>query len=109
MSKFEKTRWAENEFSKNYRDDANIYLPFRSQFVEITKSFYGHFISQNTEAKILDLGCGDGQFIQELLKSFTPALFCYPAPSANIVCPASDSVKGKQCVGKRHYQKGVIS
>ena len=74
MSKFEKTRWAENEFSKNYRDDANIYLPFRSQFVEITKSFYGHFISQNTEAKILDLGCGDGLFIQELLKSFAPAM-----------------------------------
>jgi len=62
MSKFEKTRWTENEFSRNYRDDANIYLPFRSQFFEITKSFYEHFISQNIKAKILDLGCGDGLF-----------------------------------------------
>lgn len=74
MSKFEKTRWAVNEFSQDYRDDANIYLPFRSQFFEITKSFYEHFISQNIKAKILDLGCGDGLFIQELLKSFAPAM-----------------------------------
>ena len=44
-----------------------------SQFIEITKSFYEYFISQNTEARVLDLGCGDGLFIQELLKSFTPA------------------------------------
>ena len=73
MSKFEKSRWAGSEFSQNYRDEANIYLPFRSQFVEITKSFYEYFISQNTEARVLDLGCGDGLFIQELLKSFTPA------------------------------------
>jgi len=73
MSKFEKSRWAESDFSKNYRDDANIYLPYRSQFIEIAESIYEHFISQNLEAKVLDLGCGDGLFIQELLKSFTPA------------------------------------
>lgn len=73
MSKFEKSKWADHEFSQNYRDDASIYLPLRSQFIEITKSFYDHFISQKDTAKVLDLGCGDGLFIQELLKSFTPA------------------------------------
>ena len=104
MSKFEKTRWAENEFSKNYRDDANIYLPFRSQFVEITKSFYGHFISQNTEANILDLGCGDGQFIQELLKSFTPAMVtlrwfhAYPVDTyAPLPMPGTGCSRSDQC------------
>jgi tRNA (cmo5U34)-methyltransferase len=73
MTQFETSRWAESEFSQNYRDAANIFLPFRSQFIEFTKSFYKHFISQNTQAKVLDLGCGDGLFIQELLKSFSPA------------------------------------
>jgi tRNA (cmo5U34)-methyltransferase len=73
MTQFETSRWAESEFSQNYRDAANIYLPYRSQFIEITKSFFKHFISKNTQAKVLDLGCGDGLFIQEFLKSFTPA------------------------------------
>lgn len=73
MTQFETSRWAESEFSQNYRDAANIFLPFRSTFIEMTKSFFEHFISQNTQAKVLDLGCGDGLFIQELLKSFSPA------------------------------------
>jgi tRNA (cmo5U34)-methyltransferase len=73
MSKFEKSQWADSEFSKNYRDDAEIYLPYRNKFIEITKSIYDQFISINLKAKVLDLGCGDGLFIQELLKSFTPS------------------------------------
>lgn len=73
MLKFEKSRWADSEFSQNYRDDANIYLPFRRQFIEVTKSLYAHFIDANIDARILDLGCGDGLFVQELLKSFSPA------------------------------------
>ena len=73
MSKFEKTQWIESDFTKNYRDDASIYLPFRSQFIVVTKSIYSYLNNvKNTEAKILDLGCGDGLFIQEFLKSFSP-------------------------------------
>lgn len=72
MSKFEKSRWVDSEFSRNYRDESNIFLPFRSQFVEIAKSLYAYFISSRNEARVLDLGCGDGLFVQELLKSFSP-------------------------------------
>ena len=73
MSKFEKSRWVDSEFSQGYRDDANMFLPFRGQFIEVSKSLYGHFISQKSKAKVLDLGCGDGLFIQELSKSYKPA------------------------------------
>ena len=73
MSKFEESLWSDTEFSQSYRDDADIYLPFRHQFIEVVKSFYEHFINKNTDARILDLGCGDGLFVQELLKSFSPA------------------------------------
>ncbi|MBN2514975.1 MAG: hypothetical protein JXC33_02965 [Deltaproteobacteria bacterium] len=73
MSKFEKSQWADSKVSNNYGDKANIHLPFRSLLIEIIKLFYNHLISQNTEAKILDLHCGDGIFIGELLKSFSPA------------------------------------
>ena len=73
MPQFEDTQWADGQWSQSYRDNADIYLPFRSQCIKITKSFYGHFVSRNGEARVLDLGCGDGLFIQELLKSFAPA------------------------------------
>jgi len=73
MAQFDESRWAERDFSQGYRDAANIFLPFRSQFIDITKTFYEQYTSQNSNASVLDLGCGDGLFIQELLKSFTPA------------------------------------
>lgn len=72
MSKFDDSRWADTEFSQNYRDDADIFLPFRRQFIEVAKSFYGHFFSSNPVAAVLDLGCGDGLFVQELLQFFSP-------------------------------------
>ena len=72
MSNFDDSLWADTEFSKSFREDADIFLPLRRQFIEAAKSIYGHFINPDTEAGILDLGCGDGLFIQELLKSFSP-------------------------------------
>lgn len=72
MLKFKKSRWADSQFSKEYRDDADIYLPFRSLFVEIVISFYKHFLSHKPGNRILDLGCGDGWSIHELLKLYSP-------------------------------------
>ncbi|MBU4260510.1 MAG: class I SAM-dependent methyltransferase [Proteobacteria bacterium] len=72
MAQFEKSRWADNGFSRNYRDEAEIYLPQRRHFIDLALSFYGHFIAGNRAARILDLGCGDGLLIQQLLQSFAP-------------------------------------
>jgi tRNA (cmo5U34)-methyltransferase len=72
MSKFEESRWTNSKFSQNYRDEANIYLPFRREFIEITKSLYAFFFDAKSENNVLDLGCGDGLFIEELLKTFSP-------------------------------------
>lgn len=67
MSKFDESRWAEGNFSQAYRDESEVYLPLRREFFEVTKSVYKHFLPQHAGNKILDLGCGDGLFIQELL------------------------------------------
>jgi tRNA (cmo5U34)-methyltransferase len=72
MSEFEESRWTNSEFSQNYRDEANIYLPFRREFIEITKSLYAYFFAAKSENNVLDLGCGDGLFIEELLRTFSP-------------------------------------
>lgn len=73
MTEFKKTLWADSEFAQTYRDDANIYLPFRGQFIELAKSLFGYFVKNASQARILDLGCGDGLFVQELLKNYSPS------------------------------------
>lgn len=98
MSKFEKSQWADSKFSQNYRDEANVYLPFRSQLIGITKSFYNHFISQDTEARILDRGCGEGLFIQELLKSFSPAKIVLVDGSVKMLEAARDRLGNRMNV-----------
>ena len=96
MSKFEKSRWANSEFSQGYRDEANIFLPFRGLFIEVSKSLYGHFISENPLAKVLDLGCGDGLFIQELTKSFKPSQVTLVDGSAEMLGAARKRLAGQE-------------
>jgi tRNA (cmo5U34)-methyltransferase len=95
MAKFEESRWADSEFSQGFRDDANFYLPNRGQFIEVAKSLYGHFISQNLAAKVLDLGGGDGLFIQELTKSFKPAKVILVDGSAEMLRAARKRLAGQ--------------
>ena len=69
MSDFDSSQWADSEFSQEYRKCANDYLPDRFKLIEIVKSFFRHFIHQVDAPRVLDLGCGDGLVVHELLKS----------------------------------------
>jgi tRNA (cmo5U34)-methyltransferase len=68
MSNFENSRWSDEAFAQEYRDQADGYVPERRILVEITRSLYRHLVKHNKPCRILDLGCGDGLMIQELLK-----------------------------------------
>jgi tRNA (cmo5U34)-methyltransferase len=68
MTEFNKSHWAKPEFTKEYRDSADVYIVERRKLLEILKSFYKHFIGNKPNSNILDLGCGDGIVIYELLK-----------------------------------------
>ncbi len=68
MTEFNKTRWKEYDFVQDYIANRDIYIPERKRLMEITKSFYRHFLQSNQYNNVLDLGCGDGAIIQELLK-----------------------------------------
>ena len=68
MTEFNKSQWAKPKFSQEYRDSADVYIVERRRLLDILKSFYGHFIGNKTNNNVLDLGCGDGIVIQELLK-----------------------------------------
>lgn len=62
-----------------------MYLPFRHQGIEIAISLYKHCISPGTKARVLDLGCGDGLFIQELMKSQSPVSVILVDGSAEMI------------------------
>lgn len=62
---FEDSRWADREFSRDYREEADYYLPFRELFIRTAKSVVEHFLPGKTALRILDLGCGDGFFMEK--------------------------------------------
>ncbi len=68
MTEFNKSKWANAEFGKEYIDNADIYIVERRRLLEVLKSFYRHFLSERGQNRILDLGCGDGIITHGLLK-----------------------------------------
>jgi tRNA (cmo5U34)-methyltransferase len=69
MNGFNKSQWAKDEFTREYRDNADIYVMERARMLNILKSFYSHFMKKDRKKSILDLGCGDGIIAYELLKT----------------------------------------
>ncbi len=68
MTDFDKSQWVKPEFAQAYRDSADVYIVERRRLLETLQSFYGHFLGNKPNNRILDLGSGDGIVISELLK-----------------------------------------
>ena len=68
MSEFDKSRWAKQSFSQGYREAADNFLPDRYKLFGIAKSLHKYFIAERGMRKVLDLGCGDGLLVYELMK-----------------------------------------
>ncbi len=60
MTDFDKTNWARPEFSRGYRDNADVFIVERRRMLAILQSFYTYFIKDGKGKELLDLGCGDG-------------------------------------------------
>src|SRR5512146_851397 len=60
MSEFAGSNWAKPEFSKGYRDNADVFIVERKRMLAILQSFYAHFVKDGSPKTMLDLGCGDG-------------------------------------------------
>lgn len=60
MTDFYRTNWAKSEFSKHYRENADIFIVERGRMLAILQSFYLHFVKKDKNTSLLDLGCGDG-------------------------------------------------
>lgn len=60
MTEFNTSNWANPEFSRGYRDNADVFIVGRRQMLSVLQSFYTHFMMNGRTRKMLDLGCGDG-------------------------------------------------
>lgn len=67
MTKFNQTFWSDPNYVEDYRDNADHFIVDRQAHFFILKSFFHHFVGSGTEAKVLDLGCGDGILTEQLL------------------------------------------
>ncbi len=68
MTEFTDSRWSDSAFSQGYRDSANDFIPDRSMLIGLAQFLYRHFTGGQTGNSVLDLGCGDGLFVQELFR-----------------------------------------
>ena len=70
MTKFEESEWENPESAMEFAENSERYILERERLIYIMKSFYQYFI-QNTnktgKLKVLDLGCGDGRLMEEIL------------------------------------------
>ncbi len=66
MTEFERSRWAEPDFSTKFVESADIVIVERRRAHAIMKSFFRHTYAGNKRTDVLDLGCGDGILTYEL-------------------------------------------
>jgi tRNA (cmo5U34)-methyltransferase len=69
MTEFQKTRWAEADFSRDYVESADIAIVERQRSHAIMKSFYRHHFMGGELTNVLDLGCGDGILTDVLMQT----------------------------------------
>jgi tRNA (cmo5U34)-methyltransferase len=67
MTDFKKSQWTETEYSRDYRANADNFIPERKSLLKIAASFYGQFIRDGQRKRVMDLGCGDGILAENLL------------------------------------------
>jgi len=93
MTEFNRTNWSRPEFSKQYRDNAEIYIVERRRMIEIMKSFYVHFISESGNKNVLDLGCGDGILTRNLLQVDSSISATLIDPSEDMLSKAKERLR----------------
>ncbi len=60
MTEFNRSNWAKSAFSREYRENADVFIVERQRMLAVLGSFYCHFVMDGTPKAVLDLGCGDG-------------------------------------------------
>lgn len=67
MDTFNQSAWAQEQFSTNFLEKADIYIQERRKMISDMSSLFSFYFNSNRDIQILDLGCGDGVLTEELL------------------------------------------
>jgi tRNA (cmo5U34)-methyltransferase len=67
MDTFNQSAWAQEQFSENFLEKADIYILERRKMIRSMSSLFSFYFKEKRDSHILDLGCGDGVLTEELL------------------------------------------
>jgi tRNA (cmo5U34)-methyltransferase len=94
MADFNRTRWADKEFVKQYRNNADIYIVERQRMFGIMRSFFRYFIPGKRNVRVLDLGCGDGVVTANILEVNKSVSATLVDASADMLAKAREKLQG---------------
>ncbi len=90
MSGFDETKWNDKDFSKEFRDAADAFIPERKRHLETAVSYYKYFLQGNAGKNILDLGCGDGSLTAALMEEESAITATLTDASADMLTAAKE-------------------
>ncbi|MCK5237344.1 MAG: class I SAM-dependent methyltransferase [Deltaproteobacteria bacterium] len=67
---FERTSWSEDEFVRHFIEHADRYIPERKFFKETLLTVFEHYMKDNNNVRVLELGCGSGEMAEILTNSY---------------------------------------
>jgi len=94
MTDFDKSNWANPEFSRGYVDNADVFIVERQRMLTVLQSYYGHFVKDDTRKDILDLGCGDGIVTGEIIEAGGPISATLVDGSEDMLSKARERLAG---------------
>ena len=67
MDTFHQSAWAQEQFSKDFLEKADIYIQERRKMIHSMSSLFSFYFKEKKDIQTLDIGCGDGVLTEELL------------------------------------------
>jgi len=101
MDTFNKSSWAREEFTKNYLEKADVYIPERRKMISLVSSLFAYFFARKKDVRVLDLGCGDGVLTEDLLKQGCSILPTLIDGSESMLQKARERLRAYQYVSYR--------
>jgi tRNA (cmo5U34)-methyltransferase len=102
MDTFNQSAWAQEDFSKNYLEKADIYIQERRKMIRSVSSLFSFYFKEKKEIYALDLGCGDGVLTKELLAKDKTVIATLVDGSLTMLQKARERLTSYSCMNFIH-------